>query len=197
MVNFLLPAAATLALLASSALATLTINTPSSLVACEPTLISWSGGTAPYYVTVLPGGVISTTLESLVTDLNITSYTWTVNIAGVAVTLALKDSTGALAYTAAVTIQAGTSTSCVNVTDSVTSVAADSTTSSTTSLAGATTSTSATTTSTSTKVSSTSTSKASSAASSAAATSSTSGASHFAQISGVMAILAGLAVVLA
>ncbi|KAL8283947.1 hypothetical protein RQP46_005060 [Phenoliferia psychrophenolica] len=92
---------------------TLMINSPSSLVQCQPTLLSWSGGTAPYYVTVIPGGEPSATPLESFAETSATSYTWTVDIAsGTSITIALKDSTGALAYTAQSTIQAGTTTSC-------------------------------------------------------------------------------------
>jgi hypothetical protein len=33
----------------------LTINTPASIVECQPVQLSWSNGTAPYYLAVLPG----------------------------------------------------------------------------------------------------------------------------------------------
>lgn len=71
------------------------INTPASLTVCQPAALSWTGGTAPYYLSVLPGGQASgTPLESFGEQQG-TSYTWTVNIAsGTAITLALTDSTG-------------------------------------------------------------------------------------------------------
>ncbi|GAA5880740.1 hypothetical protein JCM1840_007421 [Sporobolomyces johnsonii] len=107
----------TLAAAASAmAQATLQINTPTALYTCEPYLVSWSGGTAPYYVRVVPGGELAGTplgyLDSQpTTD---TSYTWTVNIAAdTSITLTITDSTGNTQATAPVTIQAGSSTSCI------------------------------------------------------------------------------------
>ncbi|GAA5912510.1 hypothetical protein JCM5296_000400 [Sporobolomyces johnsonii] len=107
----------TLAAAASAmAQATLQINTPTALYTCEPYLVSWSGGTAPYYVRVVPGGELAGTplgyLDSQpTTD---TSYTWTVNIAAdTSITLTITDSTGSTQATAPVTIQAGSSTSCI------------------------------------------------------------------------------------
>ncbi|KAM0751471.1 hypothetical protein T439DRAFT_347347 [Meredithblackwellia eburnea MCA 4105] len=112
MVKTLTLAAAFLSL-ASSSLALL-INTPVSLIACEPTSLSWSGGTAPYYLSVIPGGDPSgSILENLGTQTG-TSYTWNVDLApGTNITISLKDSTGTTVYTAAVVIQSGSSTSCV------------------------------------------------------------------------------------
>ncbi|KAK4703546.1 hypothetical protein P7C70_g2670, partial [Phenoliferia sp. Uapishka_3] len=72
----------TAAALVASASA-ITINSPTGLTTCEPSAITWSGGTAPYYVTILPGGEVSgTVLETLVSDSSATTYTWNVNIAG-------------------------------------------------------------------------------------------------------------------
>ncbi|GAA6048686.1 hypothetical protein JCM3770_002021 [Rhodotorula araucariae] len=98
----------------------LVINTPTVLYQCQPYLLTWGGGSAPYYVRVLPGGQLSgaplaTLDEQPTTD---TSFTWTVNIPqGTSITLTLTDSTGATASTAPVTIQPG-STTCLGVSSS-------------------------------------------------------------------------------
>ncbi|KIL67593.1 hypothetical protein M378DRAFT_191606 [Amanita muscaria Koide BX008] len=91
-----------------------TINTPSNVVVCQPLLIQWSGGTAPYFLSVLPGNSPSgQALESLGT-FNGTSFSWKVNIAaGTSIDLTLRDSNGNLAQSAAVTINPGSDTSCV------------------------------------------------------------------------------------
>ncbi|KIK63126.1 hypothetical protein GYMLUDRAFT_41445 [Collybiopsis luxurians FD-317 M1] len=92
----------------------LTINTPSSLTVCQPTLLSWSDGTAPYYLSIIPGGETSSSALKTFDTTNSTSYTWTVDIsAGTAITVELKDSTGTIAYSDEVTIQSGTDDSCV------------------------------------------------------------------------------------
>ncbi|KAL8293329.1 hypothetical protein RQP46_000030 [Phenoliferia psychrophenolica] len=63
---------------------TLMINTPASFYTCEPAHISWSGGTAPYYLSVIPGGNPSATpYETLATDSYETSFKWKVNLAAV------------------------------------------------------------------------------------------------------------------
>ncbi|KAG0659587.1 hypothetical protein C6P46_005078 [Rhodotorula mucilaginosa] len=104
--------AAVLAL--ATAVSAQTINTPTALYTCEPYQIVWSGGAPPYYLRVLEGGTTSNVIETLVSAQDVTSYTWNVNVAaGTSVTLGLTDSTGTSAYAAQVTVQEGSSTSCV------------------------------------------------------------------------------------
>lgn len=93
----------------------LTINTPSNVVECQPILFSWSGGQAPYYLTLVPGGQsMASPIKSFATQTG-TSYTWNVDLqANTIFNIALKDSTGATAYSDIVTILAGSDTSCVN-----------------------------------------------------------------------------------
>jgi hypothetical protein len=125
---------AAVALLSLVAATQAVINTPSSLVTCEPTLLSWDATTAPYYLTVIPAGEPSATpLENLGTITG-TQYTWNVDLAaGTAVSIALKDSTGTTLYTSELTITAGSSTSCVGASSS----AASSSTSASTGVAAA------------------------------------------------------------
>ncbi|KAK0485140.1 hypothetical protein IW261DRAFT_1560797 [Armillaria novae-zelandiae] len=155
----------------------LTINTPSGVTECEPSALSWSDGTAPYYLTIYPGGVTTgSTLESF-SATNDTSYTWTCDItSGTSLTFAIKDSTGSIAYTDAVTVQEGSSSSCASVTgSSATSTAGSS--GSTTTAAGTAATTSATTSKTgSTAATSAAASGSSTASSSSTTTSASSGA---------------------
>ncbi|KAG1805002.1 uncharacterized protein HD556DRAFT_1437159 [Suillus plorans] len=51
-----------LALFVASTLAQFTINTPANVVECQPTLLQWSGGTAPYF---LVGDVLLTWLSGI------------------------------------------------------------------------------------------------------------------------------------
>ncbi|KZO91561.1 hypothetical protein CALVIDRAFT_558083 [Calocera viscosa TUFC12733] len=93
----------------------LTVSTPSSLVTCQPALITWSGGVSPYYLSVLPGGQTSATaLESFPTQTG-TSYTWPkVDIqGGTSITIQIRDGQGNIQYSSPVTIQAGPDTTCV------------------------------------------------------------------------------------
>ncbi|CDZ97643.1 hypothetical protein [Phaffia rhodozyma] len=97
------------ALAAVSAVAqtALTVNTPFGLTFCQPSLLSWTGGTAPYYLTINQGGSTSAVLETLLSASSATSYTWIVDIAAAtSVTVAIKDSTGATNFAQAVTVAA-------------------------------------------------------------------------------------------
>ncbi|KAF5327601.1 hypothetical protein D9619_004809 [Psilocybe cf. subviscida] len=98
---------AALAAIAPVVLAT-TINTPSSVVECQPQLLSWNGGQAPYYLSIIPGGQPSAAPLKTFPTTSDSSVTWIVDIpGGTLVTFALKDSTGATSYTDTVNIQKG------------------------------------------------------------------------------------------
>ncbi|KAK4689739.1 hypothetical protein P7C73_g366, partial [Tremellales sp. Uapishka_1] len=137
----------------------LSISTPASLIVCQPVSLTFTDGTSPYYLAVLPGGEASATaVRSLLTSAlfgfltsahlaysiqleqfpSITSspYTWNVDLpADTNVTIRITDGTGTIAYTSTVVIQAGSSTSCLNSTSS--SSSASSSASSTAAVAGA------------------------------------------------------------
>ncbi|KAK9898680.1 hypothetical protein P389DRAFT_167214 [Cystobasidium minutum MCA 4210] len=91
----------------------LTVNTPASAVQCQPVALSWGDGSAPFYVSIIPGGQPSAAaLENIPTQSG-TSYTWMVDIdAGTSITVKVVDSTGAVNYSDQVTIQQGTTTDC-------------------------------------------------------------------------------------
>ncbi|KAG2133653.1 uncharacterized protein EDB93DRAFT_1254750 [Suillus bovinus] len=93
----------------------LTINTPANVVECQPILFSWSGGQSPYYLTLVPGGQsMAAAIKSFPTQTG-TSYTWNVDLqANTIFNIALKDTTGAVAYSDIITIMPGSDTSCVN-----------------------------------------------------------------------------------
>jgi len=86
----------------------LTINTPANVVQCQNTLLTYSGGTGPYIISVLPGQSMQGAYETLFTQpASSTSVTWLCDIgAGTLLTLGIKDSTGAVQYSAVVTIGA-------------------------------------------------------------------------------------------
>lgn len=111
--------AAGLVALVSSALAdTLTINTPTTtLQSCHPLALSWSGGTAPYYLYVYSESTM-TMLEQLTTDpIDATSGTWTINVAaGTEIYFLVTDNTGTSASSSGVTVTAGSSTDCTTTT---------------------------------------------------------------------------------
>ncbi|KAJ3859228.1 hypothetical protein EV359DRAFT_86656 [Lentinula novae-zelandiae] len=146
----------------------LTVNTPSSLTTCEPTLLSWSGGTAPYYLSILPGGETTSAALKTFDTTNATEYTWTVDIAAdTEITVELKDSTGTIAYSDEVDITAGSDTSCVSTSVSASATAGSTSTSADSSVT--TTSGSSTTSANSASGSTSSSTSASSASSSNAA----------------------------
>lgn len=103
------------------------INTPASLTVCQPTLLSWSGGQAPYFLSVIPGGQASAAALKDFGEQTDNQETWNVDLpAGTSITLKLTDSTGNTVYSSPVTIGAGTSTSCLNAAASGSSSAASS-----------------------------------------------------------------------
>ncbi|KAF8273221.1 hypothetical protein EI94DRAFT_1795303 [Lactarius quietus] len=132
---------------------TLTINTPAVATECEPLLITWSGGTGPYFLVRIALSAFhhfyihAHTFFSLITDVlhpgaspsaaalitfgtvNGTSFTWSAvnEQANTSLDLAVSDSTGATSQSAPFTVQAGTSTSCLNTTATGTGASAVST----------------------------------------------------------------------
>ncbi|KAH7915611.1 hypothetical protein BJ138DRAFT_1097709 [Hygrophoropsis aurantiaca] len=111
---------ASLALFVAGVLAqSFTINTPANVVECQPTLLQWSGGTAPYYLSILPGSAPTAAALEDLGQQNGTSVTWVANLpAGESIGLTLRDSTGATAQSAPFTINPG-STTCTNTTSLV------------------------------------------------------------------------------
>ncbi|KAI9639456.1 uncharacterized protein MKK02DRAFT_39754 [Dioszegia hungarica] len=104
-----------LAALVASVSAQLKIETPTSLIECQPAKLMWSGGTAPYFPAVIPGGQASAAALKTFPQTSDTSLTWTVDLAtGQEVTLRITDSTGAINYAEKVPIQAGSSKTCLN-----------------------------------------------------------------------------------
>ncbi|TFK40370.1 hypothetical protein BDQ12DRAFT_772610 [Crucibulum laeve] len=90
------------------------INTPIGAVVCQPLLISWIGGTGPYFLSILPGNQPGAAALVDLGRQDGNSVTWTVNVAaGTSLGLTIRDSSGATAQSAAFTPNAGTDTSCV------------------------------------------------------------------------------------
>jgi len=85
-----------------------------SVVECQPSLLTWSGGVLPYFLSVLPGGEPSAAPLVNLGQQNGTSFSWTVNLtANVVAFLQLRDSTGALGQSGNFTVLPGTSDSCI------------------------------------------------------------------------------------
>ncbi|EIM90919.1 uncharacterized protein STEHIDRAFT_118131 [Stereum hirsutum FP-91666 SS1] len=97
--------------------ADLLVNTPTSVVQCEPAQFTWQDGTPPYFLTLIPAGQPSASpLKDFGTQTG-TSYTWKADLAAnTNFDIALKDSTGATVYSSQVTIQTSSDSSCVNST---------------------------------------------------------------------------------
>jgi hypothetical protein len=90
------------------------VNTPPSLVTCQPSQITFTGTHPPFFLSVIPAG--NTAAPPLVDFGTIQSspFTWNVNLdAGTAVTIHIKDSVGADGYSGQVVIIAGSDRSCV------------------------------------------------------------------------------------
>jgi hypothetical protein len=106
-----------LSLFIAGALAQFTINTPANVVECQPTLLAWSGGTAPYFLSILPGATPNGVALENLGQQNGTSVTWTCNIpSGTSIGLTLRDSSGLLAQSAPFTVNPGSTTTCTNTT---------------------------------------------------------------------------------
>jgi len=187
-----------LGLLCALQASALTVASPAALTTCQPVKLSWSDGTAPYYPTIIPGGDPSGTPLVQFNTTSSDSVTWMVNLAaGTQVTIAVTDSTGTENYSSVVTIQAGTSTSCVGASSAAVAATGGAATSSkaaagTTSRAAAAGTTSAVTAVIGAATTEGVSSSTPSASPSAADADASSGASHVA--AGGLALLAGAAV---
>ncbi|KAL7004189.1 hypothetical protein EMMF5_006257 [Cystobasidiomycetes sp. EMM_F5] len=92
------------------------INTPASLTQCQPALLSFSGGQAPYFLAVLPAGqTAATPLLNLPNQAAAGTYTWVVNLAaGTNLSLRITDNTGATNYAAPLVIMSSSDSSCLS-----------------------------------------------------------------------------------
>lgn len=108
-----------LALAATALAQDLKIESPASLIQCQPALLSWSGGEAPYFLAAIPGGQPSAAAIKDFGSQTGNSLTWNVDLpVGTSVTLRITDSKGNANYNSEVTIQAGSSTACLNASGS-------------------------------------------------------------------------------
>ncbi|CAE7194916.1 unnamed protein product [Rhizoctonia solani] len=106
---------------AAAAQSTMTVATPASVVQCQPVALSWSGGTAPYFPSIIPGQQAGAAALKEFPSQTGTSLTWTVDlIANTYITIQVRDSTGTVQYSSAVSIQNSADSSCVNASVSAT-----------------------------------------------------------------------------
>ncbi|CAE6466820.1 unnamed protein product [Rhizoctonia solani] len=91
------------------------INTPASLVECQPALLTWTASNLPVWISIIPGGMPGAPPLKDMGKLNGTSTTWIVDISkGTSITVQIRDSVGALAFSAPVTIQSSSNSSCIH-----------------------------------------------------------------------------------
>ncbi|KAB5596181.1 hypothetical protein CTheo_453 [Ceratobasidium theobromae] len=100
---------------AAAAQSTMTVATPASIVQCQPVQLSWSGGTAPYFPSIIPGQQAGAAALKEFPSQQGTSLTWTADLAaGTYITIQVRDSTGTVQYSSALSIQTSSDASCVN-----------------------------------------------------------------------------------
>ncbi|KAI0734123.1 hypothetical protein C8Q72DRAFT_807563 [Fomitopsis betulina] len=160
-----------------ASVAGLTVNTPGSVVECEPTAITWTGGSSPFYLSFALESDPNGAAQQSYGPLQSSPFTWTTNItANIDLIVNLKDSTGTVAQSGSFIVQSG-STSCLTSSGSSAASGSGSSTSGT----GASTTTSS---AASTDVTTSTSSGGSSASSSASSASSASGSTHANSASG-------------
>ncbi|CAE6429673.1 unnamed protein product [Rhizoctonia solani] len=76
------------------------VNTPLGLVQCQPAQITWTASKTPVFLSIIPGGQAGATPLADFGQQSGNSFTWSpVNIAaGTPITVQVRDSTGAVAY---------------------------------------------------------------------------------------------------
>ncbi|KAF5327603.1 hypothetical protein D9619_004803 [Psilocybe cf. subviscida] len=121
---------AVIAAFSTTALSQFTINTPLNVVVCQPALLTWVGGTGPFFLVRILRDMLACdpadpriffrTLEpsaAALVDLGQqsgNSVTWLANLGvGIGAFLNLRDNTGAIAQSGTFTVQTGSNTTCV------------------------------------------------------------------------------------
>ncbi|CAE6477831.1 unnamed protein product [Rhizoctonia solani] len=92
------------------------INSPPSIVQCQPVQLSWTASKEPVWVSVIEGGKPgSLPLEDFGQQAPGTkTLTWMVDMkAGTSVTMQVRDSAGAVAYSGNMIIQGGSDSKCI------------------------------------------------------------------------------------
>ncbi|TBU28863.1 hypothetical protein BD311DRAFT_311342 [Dichomitus squalens] len=89
------------------------MDAPNPPTQCVPSEFTWSGGIAPYVLTIAPGDSLPSTWPQY-SGLTRDSFIWSTNVpAGTDVNLALKDSTGEV-QNESFTVQSGSDDSCLS-----------------------------------------------------------------------------------
>ncbi|KAH7341550.1 hypothetical protein B0J17DRAFT_264740 [Rhizoctonia solani] len=92
------------------------INSPASVVQCQPVQLSWTATKEPVYISIIPGGQPGAVpIEDFgVQKAGTKSMTWTCDMkAGSSITFQIKDAAGAVAYSGNVNVQDSNDSSCV------------------------------------------------------------------------------------
>ncbi|CAE6422692.1 hypothetical protein ACGC1H_002758 [Rhizoctonia solani] len=104
-----------LVLAGAAAAQSFTVATPPSVVQCQPAQLSWSGGVPPYFPSIIPGSQPGAAALKDFPSQPATSLVWKVDLAqGTSITIQIRDSTGAVQYSSALSIQNSSDASCVN-----------------------------------------------------------------------------------
>ncbi|ESK94632.1 secreted protein [Moniliophthora roreri MCA 2997] len=95
--------------------AQITMNTPTNLVTCQPVMLSWTGGTAPYFLSLQDGNNFDGPALKRFDQQNGSSFSWTVDVPSKQkIVFLLRDNTGSTSVTAPVVVQPGNQDSCVD-----------------------------------------------------------------------------------
>ncbi|EIW52021.1 uncharacterized protein TRAVEDRAFT_94485, partial [Trametes versicolor FP-101664 SS1] len=91
---------------------TLNVPAPQNPTECVPYLITWSGGTPPYTLSIVSPRAPP---DSVFSNLDVTSFTWAANIpASFSVAFKVVEATGSSVTTSAVTMHKGDDESCLD-----------------------------------------------------------------------------------
>ncbi|CAE6392940.1 unnamed protein product [Rhizoctonia solani] len=116
-----------LAFVATALAQSLVINTPASVVQCQPAQVTWTASNTPVFVSIIPGGQPGAAALVDFGSQTGSSLTWTVNIAaGTSLTFQLRDSTGAVAYSSPISVQGSSDSSCLGAQPSTSAAASTS-----------------------------------------------------------------------
>jgi len=98
----------------SLAASDLVVITPPALYTCENATLEWSGGQSPFFPAIINGGEVAAPPIEYLLSTTKHKETWLVNIAaGTPINIRVTEARGYVSYSAEVTIQAGSSTSCL------------------------------------------------------------------------------------
>ncbi|CAE6345867.1 unnamed protein product [Rhizoctonia solani] len=92
------------------------INSPASVVQCQPIQLSWTATKEPVYISIIPGGQpgAAPLHDFGAQPAGTKSLTWTVNMpSGTDLTFQLRDNTGQVVYSATTPIQNSSDSSCL------------------------------------------------------------------------------------